>query len=93
VTPSTIPQPPARVGAPKTTGEVAVDAVRSKLGSRCSSGGTGPDAFDCSGLVQWSYGHSGRYAGDGTIIHASTYGGGVELAPVSSMPVAGARRF
>jgi cell wall-associated NlpC family hydrolase len=36
-------------------------------------------------------GHSGRYAGDGTI-DALTYGGSVELAPVSSMPVAGARR-
>lgn len=114
----------------RSTGEVAVAAARTKLGAPYRMGATGPNAFDCSGLVQWSYrqagrevprtsyqqlaagtpvsldelqtgdvvayyggSHSGLYAGNGTIIHAATYGVGVELAPVSSMPVSGARRF
>ncbi|MFQ6326239.1 C40 family peptidase [Nocardia sp. CWNU-33] len=38
-------------------------------------------------------GHSGLYAGDGNVIHASTSGTPVMLAPISSMPIAGARRF
>ncbi|WSV87368.1 C40 family peptidase [Nocardia sp. NBC_01009] len=121
---------PAVVKPPKTTGEVAVDAARTKLGSAYSYGAVGPGAFDCSGLVQWSYGqagvdvprtsygqlaagtpvslddlqpgdlvsyyggnHSALYAGDGEVIHASTYGTGVITSPVSSMPLAGARRL
>ncbi|MFD0362541.1 C40 family peptidase [Nocardia sp. GCM10030253] len=38
-------------------------------------------------------GHSGLYAGDGNVIHASTSGTPVMIAPISSMPVAGARHF
>ncbi|WP_433662235.1 C40 family peptidase [Nocardia sp. CA-128927] len=38
-------------------------------------------------------GHSGLYAGNGTVIHAGTESTGVELAPLSSMPYAGARRL
>ncbi|MFI6173431.1 C40 family peptidase [Nocardia sp. NPDC051052] len=38
-------------------------------------------------------GHSGLYAGNGTVIHAGTESTGVELAPLSSMPFAGARRM
>ncbi|WP_245721517.1 C40 family peptidase [Nocardia crassostreae] len=45
--------------APKTTGERAVEAAYSKLGAGYSSGGSGPDAFDCSGFVQWSYAQAG----------------------------------
>ena len=93
-------------------------------------GAAGPDAFDCSGLIQWAYkqaglniprtsydqaaagvavaqsdlrvgdvisfyggSHSGIYAGNGNVIHASTAGQPVKLAPVSSMPYDGARRF
>ncbi|MEU4345207.1 C40 family peptidase [Nocardia sp. NPDC023852] len=117
--------------APKTSaGEVALDAAMSKVGAPYVYGAAGPDAFDCSGLVQWSYrqagmelprtsgaqlasgapvslddlqrgdvvsfyggGHSGLYAGDGNIVHASTSGTPVQVAPISSMPVAGARRY
>ncbi|MEU7630027.1 C40 family peptidase [Nocardia sp. NPDC049220] len=43
----------------KSTGEVAVEAARSKLGSDYVFGSAGPDAFDCSGLVQWSYDQAG----------------------------------
>nr|WP_084655299.1 C40 family peptidase [Nocardia altamirensis] len=114
----------------KSTGEVAVDAARAKLGANYSGGSAGPDAFDCSGLVQWSYeqagvsvprtsydqlaagtpvaqedlrpgdvvsfyggGHSAIYAGDGKVIHASTYGTGVVESPMATMPYAGACRF
>ncbi|MFE7796389.1 C40 family peptidase [Nocardia sp. NPDC057440] len=121
---------PAVVKPQKTTGEVAVDAARTRLGADYSYGAVGPRAFDCSGLVQWSYeqagvdvprtsygqlaagtpvplddlqpgdlvsfyggSHSALYAGDGEVIHASTYGTGVTTSPLSSMPVAGARRL
>nr|WP_067833588.1 C40 family peptidase [Nocardia lijiangensis] len=127
---------PAPFGAPTpqvaepSPAAVAVEAARGKIGSDYSMGATGPDAFDCSGLVQWSYeqagvdvprtsyaqlasgtpisqdqlepgdvvsfyggGHSGLYAGDGQVIHASTYGTGVVMSPMSSMPYAGARRY
>ncbi|MFI6868309.1 NlpC/P60 family protein [Nocardia sp. NPDC050406] len=122
---------PAPAAAPRqTAGERAVEAARSKLGTSYRMGGNGPDSFDCSGLVQWSYaeagvelprtsygqldagtpvgldelrpgdlvsfydgGHSAIYAGDGQIIHASTYGVGVTESDLGSMPVSGARRF
>ncbi|GAA5052345.1 C40 family peptidase [Nocardia callitridis] len=113
-----------------TLGQRAVDVARGKIGSAYSMGAAGPDTFDCSGLVQWSYrqvgeelprtsqaqlsegtptsredlqpgdvvafyggSHSGLYAGDGNVIHASDYGKGVEVSPISSMPFAGARRY
>jgi cell wall-associated NlpC family hydrolase len=37
----------------------AVAAARSKLGSAFALGGTGPTAFDCSGLVQWAMRQAG----------------------------------
>lgn len=126
------PQPERLAIAPeRTTGETALDAAFTKLGAEYNTGGTGPNSFDCSGLVQWSYEQAGRddvprtsyeqlaagtpvglddlqpgdmvsfyggehsalYAGDGNVIHAATYGEGVRLAPVDSMPVTGARRY
>lgn len=124
------PTPPAAVIPQKSAGEMAVDAAKTKIGSEYSYGAVGPDSFDCSGLVQWSYeqagvelprtsydqlaagtpiplddlrpgdmvsfyggSHSALYAGDGKVIHASTYGTGVTTSPLSSMPVSGARRF
>lgn len=122
---------PAAPAAPiSSVGEQAVRAAESKLGSPYVYGAAGPDAFDCSGLVQWAYkqaglnlprtsydqaaagvavaqsdlqvgdvisfyggSHSGIYAGNGNVIHASTAGQPVKLAPVSSMPYDGARRY
>ncbi|WP_375336009.1 C40 family peptidase [Nocardia sp. SYP-A9097] len=114
----------------KSAGQRAVEAARTKLGASYRMGAVGPDAFDCSGLVQWSYreagvevprtsysqlaagtpvsvdelqpgdlvsfyggGHSALYAGDGQVIHASTYGQGVKLSPIDNMPITGVRRF
>ncbi|WP_063726396.1 C40 family peptidase [Nocardia brasiliensis] len=113
----------------KSPGEVAVEAARTKLGAGYGAS-AGPDSFDCSGLVQWSYeqagvdvprtsydqlaagtpvsrdelqpgdlvsfyggGHSALYAGDGKVIHASTYGTGVTESSMDTMPFAGACRF
>ncbi|MCX4093257.1 C40 family peptidase [Nocardia sp. alder85J] len=43
----------------RTAGEVAVEAARSKIGSSYGFGDTGPDSFDCSGLLVWSYEQAG----------------------------------
>jgi peptidoglycan DL-endopeptidase CwlO len=45
--------PPNKVAAQ------AIAAARSRLGVPYVWGATGPDAFDCSGLTQWSYAHAG----------------------------------
>ena len=37
----------------------AVGAALSRVGSPYVWGATGPNAFDCSGLVQWAYGSAG----------------------------------
>ncbi|WP_038169386.1 C40 family peptidase [Tomitella biformata] len=55
-------------------GQRALAAADSKVGSPYVWGATGPDAFDCSGLVQWAYDQvgvalprtSGQMAGFGT---------------------------
>jgi cell wall-associated NlpC family hydrolase len=51
--------PPHAMTPHKTKGERAVEAARSKLGHGYSYGSAGPDAFDCSGLVKWSYAQAG----------------------------------
>ncbi|MEV6098265.1 NlpC/P60 family protein [Nocardia sp. NPDC051981] len=131
VTDPAAPRAPVPAAMPKkTVGERAVEAARTKLGATYAMGGDGPDTFDCSGLVQWSYreagvevprtsysqlaagtpvsvddlqpgdlvsyyggGHSALYLGDGKVIHASDYGSGVKVSPLTTMPMAGARRF
>lgn len=44
-------------GSSKAAG--AVQAALSKLGAPYSWGATGPDAFDCSGLIYWAYQQQG----------------------------------
>lgn len=117
--------------APATSvGQRAADAALSRVGDPYVYGAAGPNAFDCSGLVKWSYAqagrnlprtsygqlaggapvslndlqpgdvvsyyggsHSGIYVGNGNIVHASTYGQPVKVAPLYAMPIAGARRY
>ncbi|RWA19446.1 hypothetical protein MBRU_16975 [Mycolicibacterium brumae DSM 44177] len=55
--------PPGDVAAPLPTssghGGIVVQAALSKIGSPYAWGGTGPGAFDCSGLVNWAYHQAG----------------------------------
>lgn len=53
-------QPGSAAAPGKTVGAVALDAALSKLGAPYRYGAAGPNAFDCSGLVQWSYRQAGR---------------------------------
>ncbi|MET8428068.1 NlpC/P60 family protein [Nocardia sp. NPDC004860] len=113
------------------SGTSALAAGLTRVGDPYVWGATGPDQFDCSGLVQWafhqvgknvprtsqqqsSYGtpvdekdlqpgdvvffysdisHVGIYAGNGLMLHASTFGIPVQVAPMSSTPFHSARRF
>ncbi|WP_327140995.1 C40 family peptidase [Nocardia sp. NBC_01327] len=125
-----MPGAPAPAGPQASPRQQVVDAAMSRLGDPYVYGAAGPNAFDCSGLVQWSYAqagidvprtsyeqlntgapiseddlqpgdvvsfyggsHSGIYVGDGNVVHASTAGQPVKVAPISSMPFAGARRI
>jgi peptidoglycan DL-endopeptidase CwlO len=49
-------------GAPSGAG-LAVRAALSRLGRPYVWGATGPNQFDCSGLVQWSYAQAGVHLG------------------------------
>jgi peptidoglycan DL-endopeptidase CwlO len=46
-------------GLPNDRAGLAVRAALSRLGRPYVWGATGPDQFDCSGLVQWSYAQAG----------------------------------
>jgi cell wall-associated NlpC family hydrolase len=116
--------------APTSRAAAAVAYAYRKIGSPYVWGATGPDAFDCSGLVQAAYraagiqlprtsyaqigagrrvsrselrpgdlvffyrgiSHVGIYVGNGQMIHAPHPSARVRLAPVDSMPFAGATR-
>ena len=42
------------------TGNAVVDAAMTRIGSPYVWGATGPNAFDCSGLVSWAYQQAGK---------------------------------
>ncbi|MEN4473862.1 peptidoglycan hydrolase RipC [Mycolicibacterium cosmeticum] len=128
-------QPPAEdavpPAAPSGEGAAVVQAALSRLGSPYSWGATGPNAFDCSGLIKCAFlqngkslprssqalaqagqpvaisdvqpgdivtfysdvSHAGIYIGDGMMVHASTYGTPVKVAPISSAPIHNVRRY
>ncbi|WP_369638869.1 NlpC/P60 family protein [Nocardia sp. JMUB6875] len=113
------------------SGTSALAAGLTRVGDPYVWGATGPDQFDCSGLVQWAFrqvgksvprtsqqqssfgtpvaekdlqpgdvvffysdiSHVGIYAGNGLMLHASTFGVPVQVAPMSSTPFHSARRF
>ncbi|KAA0021293.1 C40 family peptidase [Antrihabitans cavernicola] len=43
----------------QTDGQRALDAAKTKVGAQYVWGASGPYAFDCSGLIQWSYKQAG----------------------------------
>nr|WP_308160746.1 peptidoglycan hydrolase RipC [Mycolicibacterium goodii] len=129
--PSIVAMPgPAGVGS-FGGGTAVVQAALTRVGSPYSWGATGPDAFDCSGLIKWAFlqngkslprssqalaqggqpvatsdlqpgdivtfyddvSHAGIYIGDGMMVHASTYGTPVKVAPISSAPIHNVRRY
>ncbi|OBH04507.1 hypothetical protein A5696_04850 [Mycobacterium sp. E2699] len=53
----------SKLPAPNGRAAVAVRAALSRLGRPYVWGATGPDQFDCSGLVQWSYARAGVHLG------------------------------
>jgi peptidoglycan DL-endopeptidase CwlO len=48
------------LSSPAALRQAAVSNALSKLGKPYRWGATGPNAFDCSGLVKWSFGSAGR---------------------------------
>jgi peptidoglycan DL-endopeptidase CwlO len=121
--------PPGAGGAPEAA--TVIQAALSRIGSPYSWGAAGPSAFDCSGLVMWSFqqagislphssqalaqggqpvsldqmqpgdlvtyysdaSHVAIYLGDGMMVHASTYGTPVRVAPVDNAPIYNVRRY
>lgn len=54
------PAPEVAVGGGgSVAGSNAVAAALTRIGAPYSWGGSGPNAFDCSGLVMWAYGQQG----------------------------------
>ena len=53
------PLPGLRLPPANSRAGIAVRAALSRLGRPYVWGATGPDQFDCSGLVQWSYARAG----------------------------------
>jgi peptidoglycan DL-endopeptidase CwlO len=47
------------ITAPNNIAAMAIAAAQSRIGVPYVWGATGPNAFDCSGLTQWSYAHAG----------------------------------
>ncbi|MBO0856114.1 MAG: C40 family peptidase, partial [Nocardia sp.] len=113
------------------SGTSALAAALTRVGDPYVWGATGPDQFDCSGLVQWAFhhvginlprtseqqatvgtpvskdqlqpgdvvffysdiSHVGIYAGNGNILHASTFGVPVKVQSMASFPFNSARRY
>ncbi|WP_068270671.1 C40 family peptidase [Aldersonia kunmingensis] len=54
--------PPTLPGIPDimhSVGQRALEAAKTKVGAQYVWGATGPNSFDCSGLVQWAYKQAG----------------------------------
>lgn len=51
---------PEPAPAQSTSGNAVVDAAMSRLGKPYSWGASGPNSFDCSGLLIWAFAQAGR---------------------------------
>jgi cell wall-associated NlpC family hydrolase len=116
--------PPAVVAGGSAAAQTAVRTALAQVGDPYVWGAAGPNAFDCSGLMQYAYAaagislphssamqstmgvpvsrselrpgdliffyspvsHVGMYIGNGQMVHASTSGQPVKIAPVDYMP-------
>jgi cell wall-associated NlpC family hydrolase len=77
---------PRAVAVPKfangsTIAQRAVAAAMSRLGKRYVYGAGGPNTFDCSGLVQWSY----RQAGVSTAHYTGSFWSSYRHIPMSQL--------
>ena len=131
IPPGDVAPPEAVPGGGAPEAATVIQAALSRIGSPYSWGAAGPNAFDCSGLVMWSFqqagialphssqalahggqpvsmdqmqpgdlvtfysdaSHVGIYIGDGMMVHASTYGTPVRVAPVNNAPIYNVRRY
>lgn len=121
----------ASLGDGAGLGYAALQVALTRIGMPYVWGATGPDSFDCSGLVMWSYkqigvntprtalqqslggtpvdlkdilpgdvvtfyddvSHVGIYAGNGMMVHASTFGVPVKIQEISAFPIHNVRRY
>lgn len=119
------------LGAGTGLGFAALQVALTRIGMPYVWGATGPDSFDCSGLVMWAYkqvgigtprtalqqslggapvelkdimpgdvvtfyedvSHVGIYAGNGMMVHASTFGVPVKIQEISAFPIHNIRRY
>jgi cell wall-associated NlpC family hydrolase len=131
IPPGDMAPPGAEPGGGAPEAATVIQAALSRIGSPYSWGASGPNAFDCSGLVMWSFqqagialphssqalaqggqpvsmdqiqpgdlvtyysdaSHVAIYIGDGMMVHASTYGTPVRVAPVDNAPIHNIRRY
>jgi peptidoglycan DL-endopeptidase CwlO len=131
IPPGDMAPPGSSPGGEAPEAATVIQAALSRIGSPYVWGGSGPNSFDCSGLVMWSFrqagislphssqalaqggqavsmdqiqpgdlvtyysdaSHVGIYIGDGMMVHASTYGTPVRVAPVDNAPIHNIRRY
>jgi cell wall-associated NlpC family hydrolase len=131
IPPGDVAPPGENPGGGSPAAATVIQAALSRIGDPYVWGGSGPNQFDCSGLVMWSFqqagvslphssqalaqggqpvsmdqiqpgdlvtyysdaSHVGIYIGDGMMVHASTFGVPVRVAPVDNAPIYNVRRY
>jgi cell wall-associated NlpC family hydrolase len=131
IPPGDMAPPDSNPGGGSPEAATVIQAALSRIGDPYVWGGSGPNQFDCSGLVMWAFqqaglslphssqalaqggqpvsmdqiqpgdlltyysdaSHVGIYIGDGMMVHASTFGVPVRVAPVDNAPIHNVRRY